>query len=446
MERIASTLLPIFSVICGGTIATIATAQDAAAHKASPELIVDVDVNDEVWLRPHKMTEADVGDLVAKLKENGCQTLIVRCGCLGILPYRTELSYPAGFDAEHARANPAPGIVKDVEAYVAQRTKWMKLYAGIIRDFDPPAAFIRAGHEQGMKVIAWIDLFDDGFPGYRSKFLDEHPHCQWVGKDGKTYFKGLTDYSWPEARAFRVAQARELLDLGADGIHCSTSAHGRHLPHPKQDDFYGYSQPIVKAFQAKYGIDIRTAEDFDKAAWHDLKGETMVQLYRDLAKLCHGRDKELWIGLQLGRYTHFTADPHFSSNVVVRYTNHWKTLVDEGIADAFILGDYEIVSSPTHGYWGAKKDIKRQNGEDLFAWAARTYQPYCKRKTRLFLFSEWLPGSPSALEPRVRFWADVTRKYGFDGIDVHEAWNFESNPANMPLLGAMADRLRGATQ
>ena len=139
------------------------------------------------------MTEGDVRDLVAELKKNGCQTLIVRCGCLGILPYRTGLSYPASFDAEHARANPAPGIVKDMDRYVAQRTKWMKRYAEVIGDFDPPTAFIRAGHEQGMKVITWIDLFDDGFPGFRSKFLDEHPHCQWVGKDGATYFPGLMD-------------------------------------------------------------------------------------------------------------------------------------------------------------------------------------------------------------------------------------------------------------
>jgi len=424
-------------------VGIVATAEDAALG-ASPELIVDVDVNDEVWLRDHKMTEGDVKDLAAKLKRNGCQTLIIRCGCLGILPYRTGLSYPAGFDAKHARANPAPGIVKNVESYIAQRTPWMKRYAEVIADFDPPTAFIRAGHDQGMKVILWIDLFDDGFPGYRSKFLDEHPHCQWVARDGKTYFKGLTDYSWPEARAFRVAQARELLDRGADGIHCSTSAHCRHLPNVRKEDFYGYSRPIVKAFQAKYGVDIRTAKEFNKAAWHDLKGEAMVQLYRDLAKLCHGRGKKLWIGLQLGHYTQFTADPHFSANVVVRYTNHWKTLVDDEIADAFILGDYEIASNPTHAYWGAKKDIKRRTGEDLFAWAAREYQAYCKGKTRLFLFGEWLPG-PSKLKARLNFWADVTRKHGFDGIDMHEAWNFET-PANMALLGAMAKRLKGKKQ
>jgi hypothetical protein len=43
---------------------------------AGPELIVDVDVNDDVWLRDHKMTEQDVKTLAAQLKQNGCQTLI----------------------------------------------------------------------------------------------------------------------------------------------------------------------------------------------------------------------------------------------------------------------------------------------------------------------------------------------------------------------------------
>ena len=104
------------------------------------------------------------------------------------------------------------------------------------------------------------------------------------------------------------------------------------------------------------------------------------------------------------------------------------------------------MSSPDHAYWTAKPDIQRRAGEDLYAWAAREYQSYCQGKTRLYLFSEWLPGSPSKLESRVRFWADVTRKHGFDGIDVHEAWNFESHPAHMPLLGAMAKRLRAPTQ
>ncbi len=409
---------------------------------AVPELIVDVDVNDEVWLRDHALTEAEIVTLVRQLKQNGCQTLLVRCGCLGLLPYRTELSYPLGFDAADARAKAGP-FLGDVEAYIGQRTAWNARYAEVIRNLNPPEVFIRAGHEQGLKVLAWLDLFDDGFPGYRSKFLDEHPHCQWVGQDGATYFPGLFDYAWPEAREFRVAQARELLNLGADGIHCSTSAHGRHLPNRQEADYFGYSRPIVDEFKAKYGVDIRAAGEFDRAAWHDLKGDAMVQLYRGLATLCHGRGKALWIGLQIGRYTQFAADPHFSTNVVARFTNHWKRLVDERLADAFILGDYELMSIPGQAYWTAKPDIQLSAGEDLYAWAAREYRSHCQGKTRLYLFSEWLPGEPAALRARTRFWAETTRKHGFDGIDMHEAWNFESHPDNMAILGSLADWLRG---
>jgi hypothetical protein len=434
MQRILLTLALLLPMICSDPTAM---AQNAAARVA-PELIVDVDVNDEVHERPRPLTEDDIKTLVTQLKQNGCQTLLVRCGFLGLLPYRTELSYPIRFDVEHARTNPAP-IVGEIKEYLAHGSEWCDRYATVLRNFNPPAVFIREGHAQGMKVLVWLDIFDDGFPGFRSKFLDEHPHCQWVGRDGKTYFKGLTDYSWPEARAFRVAQAKELLDLGADGVHCSTSSHCRHLPNAHEADFYGYSQPIVDAFKTKYGVDIRTAPNFDKAAWHDLKGEAMVQLYRELAKLCHGRGKQLWIGLQIGCYTQFPVDPHFSTNVVARYANHWKTLVDERIADALSVGDYEIMSLTDDAYWTAKPDIQRQNGEDLYAWAAREYQPYCKGKTRLYLFSEWL----SNIEANTRFFAEVTRKYGFDGVDVHEAVNFEVKPGNMALLKAMAERLQG---
>ncbi len=168
----------------------------------------------------------------------------------------------------------------------------------------------------------------------------------------------------------------------------------------------------------------------------------MVKLYRELAKLCHGRSKELWIGLQLGRYTQFTVHPHFSTNVVARFSNHWKQLVDEGVADAFVLGDFEIAASPNHDYWKVKKDIQLRAGEDLFGWAAREYQAYCRGKTRLYLFSEWLPNDSPGLAKRLRFWSDVVCTNRFDGIDVHEACKFESHPEDMAELGRMSERLR----
>jgi hypothetical protein len=416
----------------------------AGSAGGGPTVIVDVDMNDEVYARPEPMTAADVDELVGQLHANGCEVLLVRVGYLGLLPYHTGLSYPMEFDEDHARIHQSARL-NDVGGFIAKREEVLARYRAFMEDCNPPKAYVDAAHKRGMKAILWIDMYDNYYPGYRSKFLEEHPECRWTAKDGKLRFPGLISYAYPEARAFCVSIAKELLALGADGIHCSTSAHCRHMPNSHKTDFYGYEQPVVDAFKARHGVDIRTAAEFDKEAWHDIKGEFVVQLYRELAEVCHGQGKELWIGLQLGRYTQFTVDPHFSTHAVVRYTNHWKTLVDEGIADAFILGDYEIAASPDHAYWSVKTDIQRAEGQDLFQWAAAHYKDYCKGKTKLYLFSEWLPGDINALEKRMAAWADRVLQNGFDGIDVHEAWNFEKPPEKMGVLKRFSDTLKGRT-
>jgi hypothetical protein len=411
---------------------------------AAPELVVDIDFNDEVYIRPEPMTEGQVEQLVADLHAGGCQTLLLRMGYLGYLPYRTNLSYPVGFDPEHARAHPHERNLtpEKIEEYITSHIAWNNRYRKVIDAFNPPEVFIRAGHKLGMKVVMWLDIFDDGYSGYRSKFIDEHPQCQWTGKDGTTRFEGLISYAWPEARAFRVAQAKELLALGADGIHCSTSAHCRHLPNVQQNDYYGFEQPVVDEYRKRFGVDLRQAETFDKEAWHTIKGEFMNQLYRELAAACHERGKELWVGLQLGQYTIMPADPYFGTNVVARYRNLWRPLVDERIADAFIVGDYEICTNPAMKYWDAKA-FQPDPAGDLFAWAAREYQDTCRGKTRLYLFGEWLPGDMQALDKSCGEWAQRVRKYGFDGIDMHEAMNFEAKPLGTEILRRLGDRLAG---
>jgi hypothetical protein len=424
-------------------MAGLAMALLCGVAQAAPELIVDVDFNDEVYTRDHPITEAETEQLIRDLHANGAQTLLLRCGYLGYLPYRTKLSYPIGFDEDDARKGPnnATTVGNDLEAWIARRKQWNAMYAQVIEDFNPPEVFIRVGHELGMKVLMWLDVFDDGYPGYRSKFLTEHPECQWTGRDGRR-FQGVMSYAFPEARAFRVAQAKELLDLGADGIHCSTSCHSRHRPNVHEVDYYGYEEPIVDAFRTKYGVDILQDPDFSRRAWQVLKGEAMNELYRELGALCHARGKALWVGLQMGDYTTLSADPHFSDNAVVRYANNWRELVNEGIADAFIVGDYELCSDPNNPYWRGKPDIRRHEGEDLFAWAAREYGDTCRGKTKLYLFSEWLPSQPEPLEARMAQWAPRVLDNGFDGIDVHEACNFEG-PGCMAVLKRFAERLNG---
>ncbi|MEN6357437.1 MAG: hypothetical protein ABFD83_10165 [Armatimonadota bacterium] len=410
--------------------------------KQNSRVIVDIDVNDEVIIRPEPMTESEVKTLLTNLKENGCDTILVRMGCLGLLPYRTSLTYPMAFDSQYAREwGKDQPFISDLEKIIERNESWLERYAKVIEAYNPPEFFLKYGHELGLKVIFWIDLYDDGFPGFRSKFIDENPWCQWTAKDGKTYFKGLISYAWPEAREFRLKQANELLDLGADGIHCSTSAHSRHMLNVHEVDYYGYEQPVADEYLKRYGVDIRTADDFDREAWHDIKGEMMDKLYSDLAELCHGRGKEFWIGMQLGKYTHMCADPYNGGNAVVRYANHWKYLVDKGIADAFIIGDYEVVSfNKGDEYWQAKPDIVPDEGDDLFDWIAKEYKNYCNSKTMLYLFGEWLSHDPKELDNQLSVWAQRVTKHGFDGIDVHEALNVEE-PEHLAAFKRFANKL-----
>ena len=152
----------------------------------------------------------------------------------------------------------------------------------------------------------------------------------------------------------------------------------------------------------------------------------MNQLYRELADECHGEVRSFGLAynsasIRISRPTH-TLVP----TLWPRYGNLWKEMVDEKIADAFIVGDYEICTSPpSHPYWKAKTLIPAPKG-DLFAWAAEQYQPYCKDKAKLYLFSEWMTHERNALDANMKRWAKRVLDNKFDGIDVHEACNFES--------------------
>jgi hypothetical protein len=75
------------------TVATIlGFLASAPAAAARPELIVDIDFDDEVIIRPQPITEAEVEKLVRDLHASGVQTLLVRMGYLGYFPYRTAFS------------------------------------------------------------------------------------------------------------------------------------------------------------------------------------------------------------------------------------------------------------------------------------------------------------------------------------------------------------------
>jgi hypothetical protein len=406
------------------------------------DLIVHIDFFDEVFIRPEVMTRDDIYTLVGRLAASGTGTIILRTSPAGHFFSATSKAayFPWEFDVDDVRANQPYGELNEQQTrdYVELRKKHIERINEVVLQLNPLELFVRASHEANIKIIAWVDIYDFWFPGYRSKILDTHPEYQWTAKDGKTLFRGLPSYAFSEMRTFIVDMAQELLAMGFDGIHCSTSAHCRHQPHVQCDDFYGFESPVVEEYEKRYGVNIRKSDTFDKEAWQKLKGEYVNQLYQQLADTCHAQWKELWVGLQLGRHTQFSS-PYFGDNAVARYYNDWKVLVDHKTVDAFVVGDYELLTSPGEPYW-AKKGLG--NERNLYEWAAREYLDYCRNKTKVYLFGEWLPKDREKCRQDLATKASQVNQFNFDGIIIHEAAEFEQFvPDGFHLLKEVSERL-----
>lgn len=104
-------------------------------QRVEKEIIIDIDVNDEVWergIRGQDLNREEARTLLTNLSDSGCTTVMIRVGCLGLLPYHTDLTYPMDhFDVDHARkwyvrsfmdqGKTLEEAVKQTEDYIAAR-------------------------------------------------------------------------------------------------------------------------------------------------------------------------------------------------------------------------------------------------------------------------------------------------------------------------------------
>lgn len=56
-------------------------------------------------------------------------------------------------------------------------------------------------------------------PGLESEFSRQHPEYGWRHRTYDHHIKGLLSYAYPAVREHRLAELRELMAYGADGIY-----------------------------------------------------------------------------------------------------------------------------------------------------------------------------------------------------------------------------------
>lgn len=144
------------------------------------------------------------------------------------------------------------------------------------------------------------------------------------------YYGGHLEYCYPQARAFRMAIVREIVqNYAVEGFMFSLRSHSTVAG--SRDD-YGFGQPVVDEYRRRYGVDIRT-HDPDRAKWAQIRGEGVTELLREASAFLRSRGLKLEMMVPPGNTEN-------GGQYQCRYDwidMDWATWLREGLVDGLVL-------------------------------------------------------------------------------------------------------------
>jgi hypothetical protein len=215
-------------------------------------------------------------------------------------------------------------------------SRYWQVTQRIFSQFDPVSVAVEAAHANGLKIYAYLCIFDEGCPPtvlyghttpfpWQSKFTIAHPDYLAVDRTQTRRHWGVLEYGYPEARRYKVEQLKWFLDTyDCDGLYVCTRSHS---PAAKMADMYGFNEPVVDAYRERYGVDL-LKEDFDLDKWRRLRGENLTQLFRDLREAV---PKTKTILAAIPRTRHI--GPPYGNMYL-----DWETWVNDKLVDGLVIG------------------------------------------------------------------------------------------------------------
>jgi hypothetical protein len=137
---------------------------------------------------------------------------------------------------------------------------------------------------------------------------------------------GVLSPSFPDARNWWISWLRDALDADADGIELRIRSHNHCLAWAE----FGFELPTVEAYRERYGVELLSTDDFDRAAHRRIRGEAYTQFVREARFVAneYGRDFALQISPTL------EMDPSRGGAMDMHWD--WRTWLREG-ADSVTL-------------------------------------------------------------------------------------------------------------
>jgi len=303
----------------------------------------DICIGSDTWRLGR--SDAEMNRLMALCAHYGVDRVLFRVSVCGAVCYHTRVMTPA---FENVFEKYKTEILDGGCGNIPSRHRRMGV---VMREIDPLAACAKHAHQHGMKVYAWVTIFDSLYYAPKSEFFQQHPEYTWVSRDGKKYIPGVPCYAYPEVRRYRLEQIKELVGYDVDGIFLSIRSHspwrGRRTGGGNEGARgYGFNEPVVKEYIRRFGKDPRQArrDSVDELRFVQLKGDFLTRFLREAKQITSAADKRLAINFQAhaadpvrATWMYVDADTLAREHVVDELClmggagadlNHWRLLAD----------------------------------------------------------------------------------------------------------------------
>lgn len=284
-----------------------------------------------------KVEEAYVSEMLGKCAAYGINVIHWATRYIGAALYRSKVVMP--FDGR-LFINPPVGINPSEEYKSFARGILDAFGKGDLLDMG-----MRQAQHRRMVFLAHIPLFDHWHPMVPDKYYAENPNGLMINRAQTKHFPGLPCYVERESQDYFLAEVRELVMRGVDGISIDLTSNQAHYwakefgaPEP---DTFGYNQTLVENYKQRFGVNPLFHKP-DSEQWRIVQGEAITRFLRRVKTLL--KDKTLVIGVTpsgyigYGGYPGRGTSPDFGDGAPAFAAKiEWKKLLRDGIADGIMV-------------------------------------------------------------------------------------------------------------
>ena len=308
-----------------------------------------VDFGDSVLVEGRRgvtIDESWIDSLFRRCSANGVDTVFWRASAAGVVDYPSR-------------------VMDRVDSYCGEDASAM---VNLLQRFDPLKAAVELAHQHGVRVFVFITIADfytvrpvmdldvdflatlkrhkltlrqGGKPASISvdSYFHKNSHLCWTSRDERCHYKGVPSLAYDETVSRLLDQIGEVSEYGPDGVYLCTRTHSKdprwYGYESDEPDGFGYEEPVRSRFQQLHNRDIRY-EDFDREAWHRIKGEYLTGFLKKAKKLIEGRSQKLFFGIKPDRLSYLWAGTRNRSDFALLHKD-WEGWSRDGILDGLVL-------------------------------------------------------------------------------------------------------------